>query len=344
MKKGLDYKAAGVDIDSANQSVNMIKKWVSSTKRSEVLSELGSFAGLFELDTKKYRQPVLVSGTDGVGTKLLIAQKMGIHDTVGIDLVAMCVNDILVCGAEPLFFLDYIALGKLRPDLVESIVKGVSSGCIQAGCALIGGETAEMPGMYAIDEYDLAGFAVGVAEKSDLITGADIKPGDVLIGLPSSGLHSNGFSLARKVFFDHVNYPLERFIDEFGMTLGEELMKPTKIYVKEILALMSSVPVKGMAHITGGGIEENLIRVLPESVGAEIEKRSLPKLPVFTMIQELGTIADNDMYKTFNMGIGFIVVVSSLYQDKAVECLRSQGEKPIIIGSINAESKGVQLK
>lgn len=342
-KKSWDYKSAGVDIDAAHQSVEMIKKWVGLTKRREVLSELGSFGGLFALDIGKYKEPVLVSGTDGVGTKLRLAQSLDIHDTVGIDLVAMCVNDILVSGAEPLFFLDYIALGKLNPVLVEKLVKGVSTGCQQAGCALVGGETAEMPGFYTEDEYDLAGFAVGVVEKSKIISGNSIAAGDLLIGLPSSGVHSNGYSLVRKVF-DQARYKLDTYYKELGKTLGEELLIPTKIYVPAVLDLVQQVTVKGMAHITGGGIAENLARILPDGLGAVVDKEELPNSPIFQLIMELGNIQLSEMYRTFNMGIGYIMVISSLYQDKAIKRLREKGECPIIIGRVEAGVEGVIIQ
>ncbi|MDR1615807.1 MAG: phosphoribosylformylglycinamidine cyclo-ligase [Syntrophomonadaceae bacterium] len=343
LKKSLDYKKAGVDIDAASQSVEMIKKWVNLTKRAEVLSDIGSFGGLFALDISKYREPVLVSGADGVGTKLRMAQILDIHDTVGIDLVAMCVNDILASGAEPLFFLDYIALGKLNPYLVELLVKGVSDGCRQARCALIGGETAEMPGFYTEDEYDLAGFAVGVVEKKEIITGADIQRGDVLIGLPSSGLHSNGYSLVRKIF-PPTQYQLGDYREELKKTLGEELLTPTRIYVDTILDLIKNVEVKGLANITGGGIVENLARIIPSGLGASIDKKTMPDAAIFKMIMELGNVNQQEMYRTFNMGIGYIIVVDQLYQDKAVKRLIKKGECPIIIGRIDDQVSGVKIQ
>lgn len=341
--EGMDYKKAGVDIDAANQSVEMIKKWVNRTRRPEVLDEIGSFGGLFALPTG-YREPVLVSGTDGVGTKLKIAQKMNQHDTVGIDLVAMCVNDILVHGAEPLFFLDYIALGKLEPGLVEDLVKGVSEGCLQAGCALIGGETAEMPGFYAEDEYDLAGFAVGVAEKSEVINGRTIQDGDVLVGLPSTGVHSNGFSLVRKVLLEKAGLKLDQHIPELGRTLGEELITPTRIYVKTIQSLIKEIPVHGMAHITGGGIPENLQRVLPEGLGAVIDTQTWEVPPVFKLVQDLGGVPREDMFRTFNMGIGFILVIAPDQLDKALKCLRAKEEKYIVLGKVRNDTRGVVIK
>jgi len=342
--EGLDYRQAGVDIDAANQSVDMIKKWVARTKRSEVLADIGSFGGLFALNTQKYKEPVLVSGTDGVGTKLKIAQAMDIHDTVGIDLVAMCVNDILVHAAEPLFFLDYIALGKLNPERVESLVKGVSEGCLQAGCALIGGETAEMPGFYQEEEYDLAGFAVGVVERSRIIDGSKINPGDILIGLPSSGIHSNGYSLVRKVLLEKGGLRLDEKIEELGETLGKVLLTPTRIYVKPVLSLLSQVEVKGMAHITGGGILENLQRILPEGVTAEIESEAINTPPIFNLVARLGSVKKEEMYRTFNMGIGFIIAVSSEQLDKALNHLRDKGEQCIVIGRIKRGERKVIIK
>lgn len=341
---GLSYKDAGVDIDAANQSVEMIKKWVGMTKRPEVLADIGSFGGFFALDNSKYREPILVSGTDGVGTKLKIAQLMGVHDSVGIDLVAMCVNDILVHGAEPLFFLDYIALGKLEPVLVEGLVKGVSQGCLQAGCALIGGETAEMPGFYREDEYDLAGFAVGAVERSRLINGSTIKDGDLLIGLPSSGLHSNGYSLARKVLLEKAGLKLDSYVEELGKTLGEVLITPTRIYVKTILALLEEVEINGMAHITGGGIGENLQRILPAGIGAVIEATAINTPPIFDLIAELGKVPQEEMFRTFNMGIGFILAISPQQSDKVLGHLHAKKEKPIVIGKVSRDIEGVIIR
>lgn len=338
---GLSYKDAGVDIDAANKSVNMIKKWVGMTTRPEVLAEIGSFGAFFALDTVKYKEPVLVSGTDGVGTKLKIAQLTGINDTVGVDLVAMCVNDILVHGAEPLFFLDYIAIGKLKPEVIESLVKGISQGCMQAGCSLVGGETAEMPGLYAEDEYDLAGFAVGVVERSKIIDGKTIQEGDVIIGLPSSGLHSNGYSLARKVLLEKSGWKAEDYIKELGKTLGEELITPTRIYVKTISSLLKQVEVKGMAHITGGGIVENLQRILPAGLGAAIDVSKV-KLPVvFKLIQDMGGVSTPEMYRTFNMGIGYIMVMPAGNADTALRHLEDLGEEPVVIGRISSEFERV---
>lgn len=343
-KDGLTYKKAGVDIDAANHSVDLIKKWVGRTRRPEVLADIGSFGGFFALDNKKYQEPVLVSGTDGVGTKLRIAQMMGIHHTVGIDLVAMCVNDILVHGAEPLFFLDYIAIGKLHPEQVEALVQGVSEGCVQAGCALIGGETAEMPGFYAEDEYDLAGFTVGVVDKPKLINGDAMQDGDILIGLPSSGIHSNGYSLVRKVLLEEAGLKLDEPIEALGQTLGEALMTPTRIYVKSVLALLEEVEVKGMAHITGGGIAENLQRSIPEGMGAEIDASAIEIPAIFKLIQRLGKVPAEEMFRTFNMGVGFIIAVKPDQCDNALKCLRVKGEKPIIIGRVSAARTKVVIQ
>ncbi|HHW61081.1 MAG TPA: phosphoribosylformylglycinamidine cyclo-ligase [Syntrophomonadaceae bacterium] len=342
-ENGMSYKDAGVDIDAANASVERIKKWVNQTKRPEVIDEIGSFGGLFALP-QAYREPVLVSGTDGVGTKLKIAQMMNKHDTVGIDLVAMCVNDILVHGAEPLFFLDYIAVGKLDPQRIEALVKGVSEGCLQAGCALIGGETAEMPGFYGVDEYDLAGFAVGAVEKSEVINGSHIQAGDTIIGLPSSGLHSNGFSLVRKVLLEKAGYSLDRYIAALGKTLGEELITPTRIYVSIIQKLLPEVPIHGMAHITGGGIPENLQRILPAGLGAVIDEQAWEKPPIFSLLQELGGVSKQDMYRTFNMGIGYIMVLAPDHLDKALKCLRFNEEKYIVLGKISQDIQGVDIR
>lgn len=343
-KDSLDYRQAGVDIDAANRSVEMIKKWVDQTHRPGVLSGIGGFGGFFQLDTARYPNPVLVSGTDGVGTKLKIAQMMNIHNTVGIDLVAMCVNDILVHGAEPLFFLDYIALGKLRPDLVEDLVQGVSQGCMQAGCALIGGETAEMPGFYGEDEYDLAGFSVGAVDRSRLITGQNVGAGDILIGLPSSGVHSNGFSLVRKVLLERAGLKLDQYNNQLGKTLGEELLTPTRIYVKPVLSLLEQVDIKAMAHITGGGLAENLQRSLPAGMGAQVDSSLMPALPIFELIADLGSVEKSEMYRTFNMGIGFILIASPKQLDNALKCLHDEGEKPIVIGKVCQEAGGVVVK
>lgn len=304
----ISYKDAGVDIDAGNLAVQKMKGYVQSTYRPEVLTDLGSFAGLFQLDISKYKQPVLLSGTDGVGTKLKVAQILDKHDTIGIDAVAMCVNDILVQGAEPLFFLDYIAVGKLFPDRVADIVKGVAEGCKQSMCSLIGGETAEMPGFYPVDEYDIAGFAVGVADKSKILTGEKVAEGDVLIGLPSTGLHSNGFSLARRVLLEG-ELTADSYVDELGTTVGEAMLTPTRIYVKDILPLLDKTEIHGMCHITGGGLLENLPRVYNDELAAQIDSTAWERPAIFKLMQRLGDIADEEMYRVFNMGIGYVVIV-----------------------------------
>lgn len=307
---GATYQGAGVDISAGNEAVRQMKTHVQKTFRPEVLTDLGSFAGLFALDIAKYRQPVLVSGTDGVGTKLKVAMLTGVHGTIGIDAVAMCVNDILVQGAEPLFFLDYLAVGKLRPERVAEIVKGVAEGCLQAGCALIGGETAEMPGFYGEDEYDIAGFAVGVVDRDKIINGASIQPGDVVIGLPSTGLHSNGFSLARRVLWELSGLKSEELVSELGMTLGEAMLTPTRIYVRDVLPLIDKYQIKGMSHITGGGLLENLPRVFPSGVQADIDVTSWQVPPIFQLIQKLGAVEEEEMYRVFNMGVGFCLIAA----------------------------------
>lgn len=339
---GYTYKEAGVDIDAGNEAVRLMKKHVRTTYRPEVLTEIGSFGGLFAL-SKNYRDPVLVSGTDGVGTKLKIAFLMDKHDTVGQDAVAMCVNDIIVHGAEPLFFLDYLAVGKLDPEQVAVIVSGIAAGCRQAGCALIGGETAEMPGFYPVGEYDLAGFAVGVVERNKIVDGRQVKAGDVVIGLPSTGLHSNGYSLARKVLLEKAAYRPDTYLPELGKTLGEELLTPTKIYVKSILHLLSQVQVGGMAHITGGGLPENLPRSLPPGLGVQLKKDAWTVPPVFTLIQKLGAVPEAEMYRTFNMGIGFACLVAPEEAEKACALLAETGEHPLIIGQV-VNGAGVRLE
>lgn len=304
----LSYKDSGVDIDAGNLAVEKMKGFVKSTYRPEVLTDLGSFAGLFQLDISKYKEPVLLSGTDGVGTKLRVAQMLDKHDTIGIDAVAMCVNDILVQGAEPLFFLDYIAVGRLSPDRVAAIVKGVAEGCKQSNCSLIGGETAEMPGFYPDEDYDIAGFAVGVADKSRILTGEKVEKGDVLIGLPSTGLHSNGFSLARKVLLEG-ELKIDTYVEELGMTVGEAMLTPTRIYVKDVLPLLEQVDIHGMCHITGGGLLENLPRVYNAELTADIDSSSWQRPAIFELMQRLGEIETQEMYRVFNMGIGFVIMV-----------------------------------
>lgn len=330
------YKNAGVDIAAGNEAVERMKKHVKRTFRPEVMTDLGGFGALFGLNKEKYEEPVLVSGTDGVGTKLKIAFAMDRHDTIGIDAVAMCVNDIVVQGAEPLFFLDYLACDKIVPEKIEAIVAGIAEGCHQAGCALIGGETAEMPGMYAEGEYDIAGFTVGVVDKSKIINGADIAPGDAVIGLSSSGVHSNGFSLVRKLLLEQEGYSLQDSVPELGDTLGDALLAPTKIYVKPLLALLEQLPVKGMAHITGGGFIENIPRMLPDHVNVDIEYGSWPILPIFELLQRKGSISNRDMFTTFNMGIGLVLVVKAEDAEKAVGFLKGQGEEAYIIGKVTA--------
>lgn len=334
------YKQAGVDVDAGNKAVELMKGHVKSTFRPGVLGDIGGFGGFFELDVKKYSNPILVSGADGVGTKLKIAFMMDKHDTIGIDGVAMCVNDVLVHGAEPLFFLDYIALGKLDPIKVADIVKGVAQGCRMAGCALLGGETAEMPGMYENDEYDIAGFAVGVVDKTKIINGSTIKKDDNIIGIASSGLHSNGYSLARKVLFELGNFSIDDYIEDFGKTLGEELLTPTKIYSKIVNSIICS-SIHGMAHITGGGLIENLPRILPKGLEVRINEGTWDIPPVFNMIQKLGKIEDREMYRTFNMGIGYVIIVSKEETDEILNVINQQNEKAWIIGKICEGESGV---
>ncbi|TJY42365.1 phosphoribosylformylglycinamidine cyclo-ligase [Cohnella pontilimi] len=339
------YKQAGVDIAAGNEAVERMKKHVQKTFRPEVLTGLGGFGGLFGLDKNKYEQPVLVSGTDGVGTKLKLAFAMDKHDTIGIDAVAMCVNDVVVTGSEPLFFLDYLACGKLVPGKIEAIVKGVADGCEQAGCALIGGETAEMPGMYQDGEYDIAGFTVGIVDKPKIIDGTAIVPGDAVIGLASSGVHSNGFSLVRRLLLDQKGYLLSDKLPELeGRTLGETLLEPTRIYVKPVLKLLESVEVKGMAHITGGGFIENIPRMLPDHVNVDIKRGAWPVLPIFNLMQREGNITDRDMYTTFNMGIGMVLIVPADQAEKAVENARSLGEQAYVLGTVKAGSRIVTFE
>jgi len=340
-KKGLTYADAGVDIDAGNKAVHLIKDTVRSTFRPEVLTDIGGFGGLFALNKDKYREPVLVSGTDGVGTKLRVAMLTGKHDTVGIDAVAMCVNDILVQGAEPLFFLDYLAVGRLVPERVAAIVSGVAEGCRQAGCALIGGETAEMPGFYGPEEYDIAGFAVGVVERDKIIDGRSIVPGDVLIGLPSSGLHSNGYSLARKVLLELAGFGVDTYIDELGQTVGEAMLQPTRIYVRAVLPLLERFEIKGLAHITGGGLTENVPRVLPAGAGAEIRLGSWPVPAVFDLIRDKGAVADSEMLRTFNMGIGMVIIASAVQADAIMADLSGRGEPCYLIGKVVEGQQGV---
>lgn len=337
------YAEAGVDITAGYKAVELMKKHIARTLTSGVCSDVGGFGGLFELDLKGYERPVLVSGTDGVGTKLKIAFLTGRHSTVGIDCVAMCVNDIICCGAKPLFFLDYIACGKNVPEKIARIVEGVAEGCVQSGAALIGGETAEMPGFYPEDEYDLAGFAVGVVDKSKIIDNSAMREGDVIIALPSSGIHSNGFSLVRRIF-DVENRDLERPEDRLGgISLGEALLAPTKIYVKPMLALFGQIRVKGVSHITGGGFYENIPRSIPDGLGAEIRKSDIKILPIFKLLAETGGIPERDMFNTYNMGVGMSAVVAEEDADKALEILKANGEDAYIIGKIVKSSEKVTI-
>ena len=338
---GYTYKDAGVDIQAGSDAVEKMKPLVASTLRSGVMGGLGGFGGLFNLDIAKYSDPVLVSGTDGVGTKLRLAFQMDKHDTVGQDAVAMCVNDILVQGAEPLFFLDYLAVGKLVPEKIASIVSGIAEGCRQAGCALIGGETAEMPGFYDEDEYDIAGFSVGVVNKDKLIDGSKIREGDVLLGLKSSGLHSNGFSLVRKVF-EKYSFQ-EGFLELNGKPLGEVLLTPTRIYVSAVRALLEKVSVPGMVHITGGGLTENIPRVMPEGCGVEIIKGSWTVPGVFKLVQRLGAISEEEMLKTFNMGMGFVLVIHPEDEKDACKILETAGEEVVCIGRV-VSGQGVSYR
>ncbi|WP_078550258.1 phosphoribosylformylglycinamidine cyclo-ligase [Litchfieldia alkalitelluris] len=334
------YKQAGVDIEAGYEAVTRMKKHVKRTIRPEVLGGLGGFGGMFDLSKVNVKEPVLVSGTDGVGTKLMLAFMMDKHDTIGIDAVAMCVNDIVVQGAEPLYFLDYIACGKAVPEKIESIVKGIADGCEMAGCALIGGETAEMPGLYSEDEYDLAGFTVGVAEKSKLVTGDSIKAGDILIGLSSSGIHSNGYSLVRKVLLEEGKLDLHAVYDGLELSLGEELLRPTKIYVKPLLEVMKSYEVKGMSHITGGGFIENIPRMFPAGLGAEIDYGSWPIPAIFDLIEKTGDLNKKEMFNIFNMGIGMVLAVGEEVLHDVIAILEAHGEKTSIIGRVK-EGEGV---
>ena len=340
----MDYKKAGVDIEAGYKSVELMKEHIAKTMRPEVLTNIGGFSGAFSMGKfKDMEKPTLVSGTDGVGTKLKLAFLMDQHDTVGIDCVAMCVNDIACAGGEPLFFLDYIACGKNYPEKIAQIVKGVATGCEQSDAALIGGETAEMPGFYPEDEYDLAGFAVGIVDEKDLITGKDLKEGDVLIGMASSGVHSNGFSLVRKVF-EMTKESLDTYYDELGSTLGEALIAPTKIYVKALRCIKESgVRVRACSHITGGGFYESVPRMLGEGTRAVIKKDSYPIPPIFKLLAKTGQIEEKMMYNTYNMGLGMIVAVDAKDVDKTLEAIRKAGEQPYIVGEIEAGEKGVTL-
>ena len=340
----MDYKKAGVDIEAGYKSVELIKDSIKETVRPEVLGGIGGFAGAFDMSAfKNMEEPILVSGTDGVGTKIKLAFVLDKHDTIGIDCVAMCVNDIVCGGGEPLFFLDYIACGKNYPEKIAEIVKGVAEGCKQSGCALIGGETAEHPGLMPEDDYDLAGFAVGVVDKKDLVTGEDIKPGDKLIGIASSGVHSNGFSLVRKVF-DMTEESLNKYYDELGTTLGEALLAPTIIYVKALnLIKDAGVKIHGCSHITGGGFYENIPRMLPENVKAVVKKDSYEIQPIIKLLQKTGDIAEEMMYNTYNMGIGMLLAVDEADVDKTMEAITKAGEKCFVVGEVVEGKKGVEL-
>ena len=340
----MTYRDAGVDIDAGNESVSLIKEAVRATYRSEVMGDLGGFGGLFALNTKDYKEPVLVSGTDGVGTKLRLAFLLNKHDTIGQDAVAMCVNDILVQGAEPLFFLDYLAVGKLEPIQVAEIVTGVARACNESGCALIGGETAEMAGFYPIGEYDIAGFSVGVAERSKLITPARVKAGDVLLGLPSSGVHSNGYSLVRKIVFERKGFKGDEYIEELGQTIGEELLTPTRLYPRICLPLIREFDIHGMVHITGGGFYENIPRALPDHMGAEVNGAAWTIPPVFRLLQEWGNVDWTEMYRTFNMGIGMVLIVSSDEADRITAQLNAQNETVYHIGHVTEGAHEVVIK
>ena len=340
----LTYRDAGVDIDAGNYSVTLIKDSVKATYRPEVLGDLGGFGGLFALNSGKYKEPVLVSGTDGVGTKLRLAFMLDKHDTIGQDAVAMCVNDILVQGAEPLYFLDYLAVGKLEPEKVAAVVKGVAAACKESGCALIGGETAEMAGFYADGEYDIAGFAVGVVDKANIITGEKVQAGDVLLGLPSSGVHSNGYSLVRKICFERMGFKGDEYIDELGKTIGEELLTPTRLYPRTCLPLIEKFDIHGMVHITGGGFYDNIPRVLPKDCGVEVDATSWEMPAIFKLLKQWGNVDWHEMYRTFNMGIGMVLVVSAVDAEKIQTQLEAQGEICHVIGRVVAGSQEVSIK
>lgn len=338
-----EYKKAGVDIEAGADAVKKIRRMVSSTFRREVIGDIGAFAGLFKLNFKKYKNPVLVSATDGVGTKLIIVQKINKHDTVGIDLVAMCVNDIIACGAEPLFFLDYIATGKIIPQKIAEIVKGVVKGCREANCSLIGGETAEMPGIYGRNEYDLVGFSVGMVERDKIIDGAKIKEGDVIIGLASSGLHSNGYSLVRKVFLGKERITLQKILPGLKKELWKELLIPTRIYVKPILKLLGKIEIHGLAHITGGGFYDNISRILPKDYNAIIHSENWKVPPIFRIIQEKGKVARDEMFRVFNMGVGMTMIIPPGEKNKVISSLRRDGYKSCIIGEITKGKREVMI-
>ncbi|EGT2202490.1 phosphoribosylaminoimidazole synthetase [Clostridioides difficile] len=356
----LTYKESGVDIDEGNRAVDLIKGKIKGTYDGNVVGDLGNFSGLYSLkDFVGMKEPVLLASTDGVGTKLKIAQMMDKHDTVGIDLVAMCVNDLICQGAKPLFFLDYIALGKLVPEHIEKIVGGIADGCKMSGCALIGGETAEMPGMYGEDDYDLAGFSVGIADKEKIVSGNNVKSGDVLVGISSSGVHSNGFSFIRKIFLETYNYKMEQYVEELGMTVGEALLTPTKIYVKLALDVLAKHEIKAIAHITGGGLIENITRVIPKGLGLDINKKSWEKPPIFKMIEGFNAVDERELHKSFNMGIGLVLIVDKANADDVVNFINNREndnaayvdkkyselleDKAYIIGEVVDSHEGVEL-
>lgn len=339
----LTYKDSGVDKEAGYKEVSMIKKFIKNTYTEGVVSDIGGFGGLFALNTSEYNEPILVSGTDGVGTKLKIAFMMDKHNTIGEDCVAMCINDVLCQGAKPLFFLDYIATGKLVPEKMASIVEGVANGCVKAGCALIGGETAEMPGFYADGEYDIAGFGVGVVDRKDIIDGSKIQEGDVLIGLSSSGIHSNGYSLVRKVFFEKEKISLDKYFSEFQSTLGEELLKPTRIYTNPMYDLIKKFNIKGISHITGGGFYENIPRMLPEGLTAVVNTEAIETPYIFNLIEQCGKIERDEMYSTFNMGIGMVFAVDSTDADSVMNFLKEKGEKGVFLGEIQRKEEKIIL-
>lgn len=343
MNDKLTYKEAGVDVHAGYETVRLIKDSVKKTYIKGVMSDIGGFGGMFALDKNEYEEPILVSGTDGVGTKIMIAFMTDKHDTIGEDAVAMCVNDVICQGAKPLFFLDYIASGKLEPTKVATIVEGIANGCVKSGCALIGGETAEMPGLYKDGEYDVAGFCVGIVDKKKIINGSTIKEGDTLIGIPSSGIHSNGYSLVRKIFFDYKNYNVNDYIEELGSTLGEALITPTRLYPKLILDVISKFNIKGMSNITGGGFYENIPRMFPEGLTADIETKNINVLPIFKLMQREGNVDIDEMYGTFNMGIGMVMAVDSNDADKIIEYMQSIGEKPVKIGTMVKREGGLKI-
>lgn len=344
MAEKLTYKDAGVDIDAGNRSVQLIKESVKATYRPEVLGDLGGFGGLFALQAAKYKEPVLVSGTDGVGTKLRLAFMLDKHDTIGQDAVAMCVNDILVQGAEPLFFLDYLAVGKLDPEQVADVVKGVAGACRESGCALIGGETAEMNGFYPEGEYDIAGFAVGVVEKSKLITAEKVREGDILLGLPSSGVHSNGYSLVRKIVFEHKGFKGDEYIEELGKTIGDELLTPTRLYPQSCLPLLENFDLHGLVHITGGGFYDNIPRALPEGLAVEINAEAWHVPTIFKLLQEWGNVDWPEMYRTFNMGIGMVLIASVDEAEKIEAHLAARGETVYEIGKVVKGNHDVTIR